>query len=443
MREYLTRATMCVGFLVCNLSYGAGGNEQSSFVGVPLGTWRIGPDIWSAGWLSQGGGGQGWTSPREYRERPDPTSSGIVLSPVNLYRWRDADGDGLPDLDEDRNRNGKYDPNEGETDFQDADTDDDGLSDGFERGLYPYDLPIAQPGTLDPRDPDTDGDGLPDGLELGLTSPSEGIRRWLSHDDPIPVADTNLSGRFEFKHETHGKIAVEHRPCFIADMDPTTVTDPTQKDTNSDGLDDGIEDSNFNGRRDPGETEPSFGFINDPYGGDRGRYLGKLITVAPQILDGKIDPNDNDCDLVKLTLQIEPTKSFPMERLHISQPKALGVRYALKLFPDKRYYGCLFDWDQSDGPPQEISHDLFLRRLRITRDDRLIKLRDSGALERAPAARPRGVWRLILEWKGVSSGPVEVWFQKGQSPDERTPLVKIVCLPSVSLNGVKSLKEIP
>ncbi|MCX8173660.1 MAG: hypothetical protein N3F63_03510 [Thermoplasmata archaeon] len=98
----------------------------------------------------------------------------------------------------------------------DADTDDDGLSDGDE---------VQEHGTL-PKQWDTDGDGLPDGLEVGVTSSVDGTAH------------------------------------FTADADPTTTTDPLNKDTDSDGIYDGGEDANHNGNVDlnsacePIETSP-------------------------------------------------------------------------------------------------------------------------------------------------------------------------------------------
>ena len=44
---------------------------------------------------------------------------------------------------------------------------------------------------------------------------------------------------------------------FIPDSDPTTTTDPGNKDTDGDGLDDGEEDSNKNGRVDQAESDPN------------------------------------------------------------------------------------------------------------------------------------------------------------------------------------------
>ncbi len=74
----------------------------------------------------------------------------------------DADGDGLADAVEDRNRNCLVDP--GETDPHNPDTDGDGLLDGEEDidGNGQHD---AARGEFDPRVADTDGDGVLDGDE--------------------------------------------------------------------------------------------------------------------------------------------------------------------------------------------------------------------------------------------------------------------------------------
>ena len=117
----------------------------------------------------------------------------------------DSDGDGLTDELE----------NTMCTDPLDADTDDDGIPDGYEHYNY---------GT-DPCVVDTDGDGIQDGTELGYTL-----------DDIWPDTDTNI---------------------FQPDLDPTTTTDPLNVDSDGDGIEDGIEDPNHNGKMDEGETNPS------------------------------------------------------------------------------------------------------------------------------------------------------------------------------------------
>jgi hypothetical protein len=83
----------------------------------------------------------------------------------------DADQDGLPDWWEDANGNGVSDT--GESDWQDADTDDDGVDDGDEiaGGTDPTNPDSDYDGVGDlldqsPLNPDSDGDGWPDGAEL-------------------------------------------------------------------------------------------------------------------------------------------------------------------------------------------------------------------------------------------------------------------------------------
>ncbi len=106
------------------------------------------------------------------------------------------------------------------TDPRDADSDDDGVSDGEE---------VLAPVPTNPRACDTDGDGLSDGLELGVT---------------VPLADTNVGAG-----------------CFVADADSTSTTNPTSRNSDGDGdlaspCEDGDEDANGNGRVDAGETDP-------------------------------------------------------------------------------------------------------------------------------------------------------------------------------------------
>lgn len=114
------------------------------------------------------------------------------------------------------------------TDPNDADTDNDGSTDG---NCGSEDLNAngaVDAGETDPRNPDTDGDGVPDGTEGGLVEPES--------------EDTDLSAG-----------------NFIPDADPGTTTDPTNPDTDGDGIEDGVEDGNQNGAFEPelGETDPN------------------------------------------------------------------------------------------------------------------------------------------------------------------------------------------
>ena len=66
-----------------------------------------------------------------------------------------------------------------------------------------------------------------------------------------PVADPDGSG--PLKGTDTG--------IFQPDLDPSTTTDPLMDDSDNDGLSDGEEDSNHNGRVDPGETDPNRGIV--------------------------------------------------------------------------------------------------------------------------------------------------------------------------------------
>lgn len=94
----------------------------------------------------------------------------------------------------------------------DGDVDNDGISNANESTM----------GT-DAARFDSDGDGVSDGVEIGLTIPQG--------------SDTNLY-------------------IFIADADPTTTTDPLNENADGNGLLDGAEDSNGNGRVDASESDP-------------------------------------------------------------------------------------------------------------------------------------------------------------------------------------------
>ena len=174
-------------------------------------------------------------------EAPGPDAPMTATDPLN---W-DTDGDGLGDGQEDGldqviwdgDLDGDGIPDVGGTDLAffvpdadpgtttdplNLDSDNDGLADGAED----LDGDGARGASeTDPSNFDTDGDQLPDGLELGLTAGTL---------------------------DTDGNV-------FIADADPLTTTNPTLRDTDSGGVEDGIEDQNRDGGVDTWETDP-----NDP-----------------------------------------------------------------------------------------------------------------------------------------------------------------------------------
>lgn len=141
----------------------------------------------------------------------------------------DTDGDRLPDGREDADADGEIDS--AETDPLRSDSDGDGVEDGSERELF---------GT-DPTASDTDGDGLPDGLELSM----------------------------------------------FGDADPVTSTDPQRADTDEDGILDGVEDANHDGAEDADETHPR-----------RADSDGDLLSdgVEDSDYDGVFDPGRGESD---------------------------------------------------------------------------------------------------------------------------------------------------
>ena len=137
-----------------------------------------------------------------------------------LLHFETLDRDGTLDWDGDELTDcGEY---VCQTDPKDADTDDDGILDGVEEADEDG---FMDPDETSPRDPDSDFDGVQDGTEKGLSLADVG-------------EDTVLG-------------------VFQEDEDTSSRTDPRLSDTDGDTLADGQEDSNANGRIDPGETDPN------------------------------------------------------------------------------------------------------------------------------------------------------------------------------------------
>ena len=178
------------------------------------------------------------------------------LSPFDdAHDGRDLDEDGLADAEKTEIEMGLL---IGETDPMQADTDGDGLSDGIE---------VAGP--TDPLHPDSDRDGLLDGIEdLDSNGLTVGRRRPI-HSGPTPTSTV-----FPMESRTAtamvDEMETKRAPCCptMAMVSPTAWRTPTwmafetlrrripEADTDEDGLADGLEDRNGNGRVDHGETDP-------------------------------------------------------------------------------------------------------------------------------------------------------------------------------------------
>lgn len=193
---------------------------------------------------------------------PDGDGGATTTDPLDA----DSDNDGFSDGDadvpaagavagEDLNVNGIVDASE--SDPADADTDDDGIADGDELALG-----------LDPLDPDYDDDELSDGLELGVTQ---------------PVASGNSSGAYAPNRVAYLGTSLSWTP----DSDNGTTTDPIEPDSDDDGLRDGTEDADHDGAVDETETDP-----NDPDTDEDGWKDGDEVTKGSDPLDPDSVPLD-------------------------------------------------------------------------------------------------------------------------------------------------------
>jgi len=143
----------------------------------------------------------------------------------------DSDNDKVPDAVEDANGNGKVDL--GETDAKQGDSDGDGLPDGVEDANFDGEV---DPGECNPLRPDTDGDTIPDNKDKCCDSAED--FDGLQDADGCPEADADGDGVMDSVEQGH--------KCL----------DPLDADSDDDGLSDGAEDKDHDGKVDAGETDP-------------------------------------------------------------------------------------------------------------------------------------------------------------------------------------------
>jgi len=211
----------------------------------------------------------------------------------------DDDNDGLPNDEEDLNHNGQVDS--GETDPINPDTDGDGLTDGEEKfhtgrveALINQNYPFAEIDRLNPLKADSDGDCLPDGLELGVSESDAKQLLDRMPSRPHLVISVQCQAIMKAGSVTALENAIRFDETALAswdniamlfDADPETITDPSSSDTDRDGMKDGNEDFNFNGRRDK----------NEQNGGTEG-WLETDPVLADSDDDGIIDGDEGDKD---------------------------------------------------------------------------------------------------------------------------------------------------
>ena len=212
--------------------------------------------------------GGGVTDGGEVLDGTDP------LDPTD-DRLTDTDDDGLPDADEDVYNTDPDDPDsdddgipdgievtgENPTDPSDSDTDDDGACDGpAEREtecIRGEDLNAngrIDRGETDPNVADTDGGGALDGVELGQNPPSDPLDR--TDDDNDGDGLTNIEemdiGTDPDNRDSDGD-GLDDR-AELRDW----LTDPTVADTDQGGVDDGLEVQQGTDPLDPDDDQREF-----------------------------------------------------------------------------------------------------------------------------------------------------------------------------------------
>ena len=187
---------------------------------------------------------------------------GMLLDPSDDRSYKDTDGDGLLDNEEDKDRDGELDINE--TDPFRRDTDTDGIID-------PYELYGSVSPRTDPLDPDTDDDMITDGEEA-----FPGFDGYVTD----PTRDDTDGDGITDNDEVSGALGSPSDPTSVdGDEDHLndtmellgSNTDPLDPDTDKDGLPDGWVD------------------------GWRGRPENDLIDIGEfedRDLDGDVDPGD-------------------------------------------------------------------------------------------------------------------------------------------------------
>jgi len=248
----------------------------------------------------------------------DSDGDGLVDGWLDGYRWNWADGKfktvshnpGFEDIEgEDKDGDGKYTKESGETSPILVDSDNDGLWDGSGDGsgirpfgeLKQHSRPGQSAGGItDQVDPDTDDDGLLDGIE---------VKGW---DIKVNLRNTGSTYPDSYYTFTWTTVSVWSDPTKAnSDGDELTddiefmFSDPFVSDTDGDGCDDHKEDKDKDGIIDTGETDPR----NADTDGD-GLIDGRIFIDS--IYLGEDENGDGDWDDAKDADPLNPDSDFDL-----------------------------------------------------------------------------------------------------------------------------------
>lgn len=359
----------------------------------------------------------------------------------------DADGDTLPDADEDANLDGNLDP--GETAPGKADTDDDSMPDPWElaNGLDPQSpadrdgdpdadgLPNRLEFTAgsDPHVADTDTDGLPDGLEVGLgLDPTDAAdaaadldadlvanldeyNAGTGLDNPDSDADTIIDGQEpSWSLDTDGDGAIN---ALDTDSDADRLddgaevfdygTDPLVRDTDADGIDDGDEVLDYG-------TDP----LNPDSDHD-------AVPDGAELAAG-IDPLDADSDDDTLWDGEELVSGWNGAA---AEGEDLGTPYQDPVFGNwgARHdgSGLILTWTLNDVPPGHYRVGLRARRQGNPGDVVSLSVQAGGA----PVTTSFQLLGLIYRWHSsdaftlVTTGTVIITLTDPQAPPPATSVI--------------------
>ncbi|MFM7016252.1 MAG: LamG-like jellyroll fold domain-containing protein [Bacteroidota bacterium] len=283
-------------------------------------------------------------------------------SPTNALSYLDTDGDGISDVLEGLVRKNLLlsldDDGDGTPDYQDLDSDNDGILDRIEKGAGIIPVDSDGDGMSDFRDLDSDNDGILDSIEKGLTSTpidsdKDGKADYIDTDsdgDLIPDSVEKGSGSTPVDTDKDGirdYLDLDSDNDTYVDLDEAGI-DPTHPiDTDADGLADFRDvDSDNDGLVDILEDNLNFGSLPDCDGDGIPNRLDKDIcsTFTPQ----GISPNgdgENDVLLVPGVMSTQPNKLTVYNRTGVIvyeqsnyQNDWSGKDQSGNLLPDGVYY---------------------------------------------------------------------------------------------------------